>query len=517
MIKEKKIKKQKPLSEITDEDKLFELPTGWKWTQLGQISEIAPRNNLEDHLEVGFVPMPMITTCYKGDHDQEVRVWSEVKKGYTHFANGDIGLAKITPCFENSKAAVFKELKNGFGAGTTELHISRPISESVNPLFILLYLKAPMFLEKGKLRMTGSAGQKRIPNDFFSGNPLPLAPLAEQHRIVAKVDELMALCDQLEQQTETSLDAHNLLVDTLLSTLTDAQDANELSDNWARLADHFDTLITTDYAVEQLKQTILQLAVQGKLVPQDPNDEPASELLKRIAAEKEQLIKDKKIKKRKPLPEIANEERVFELPKGWVWCRLDEPSLHSEAGWSPKCHGTARVVDKWGVLKVSAVSWGKFNPEENKELPDHLEPKPEYEIRENDFLISRANTAELVARSVVVPAGTAHKLMMSDKIIRFVFSKEVNPAYLCLVNNSQSSRDYYAEVAGGTSSSMKNVSRVQIQMLVVALPPFAEQGRIMAKVDELIALCDLLKARLTAAHNTQLYLNDAVVENALEV
>nr|WP_317623688.1 hypothetical protein [Photobacterium leiognathi] len=113
----------------------------------------------------------------------------------------------------------------------------------------------------------------------------------EQHRIVAKVDELMALCDQLEQQTEASIEAHQLLVSTLLNTLTNSADADELMENWAYINDHFDTLFTTEESIEQLKQTILQLAVMGKLVPQDPNDEPASVLLERISEEKAQLIK----------------------------------------------------------------------------------------------------------------------------------------------------------------------------------------------------------------------------------
>jgi len=198
LIKDKKIKKQKPLPEITDEEKPFELPDSWVWSQVGEACSIGPRNNLNDELDVSFVPMPLISTSYDGRHGQEVRKWGEIKKGYTHFANGDIALAKITPCFENSKAAVFADLKNGFGAGTTELHVARPINDMVNRLFILLYLKSPMFLEVGKTKMTGSAGQKRIPNDFFSGNPLPLPPLEEQQRIVAKVDELMTLCDQLK-------------------------------------------------------------------------------------------------------------------------------------------------------------------------------------------------------------------------------------------------------------------------------------------------------------------------------
>ena len=145
--------------------------------------------------------------------------------------------------------------------------------------------------------MTGTAGQKRLAKDFFSFYPLPIPPFAEQHRIVAKVDELMALCDQLEQCSESQLAAHQTLVETLLATLTDSCDADELAQNWARLSTHFDTLFTTEASIDALKQTILQLAVMGKLVPQDPSDEPASALLERIAAEKALLVKEKKIKR----------------------------------------------------------------------------------------------------------------------------------------------------------------------------------------------------------------------------
>ena len=123
-----------------------------------------------------------------------------LKRGYTHFADGDIGLAKITPCFENSKAVVFSNLLNGIGAGTTELHIARPYGETLCPRYILLYLKTPKNLLAGKAKMTGTAGQKRLPKHFFSENPLPLPPLNEQHRIVSKVDELMALCNALKSK-----------------------------------------------------------------------------------------------------------------------------------------------------------------------------------------------------------------------------------------------------------------------------------------------------------------------------
>lgn len=138
---------------------------------------------------------------------------------------------------------------------------------------------------------------------------IPLAPEKHQIKLVSKIEELMSLCDQLEHQSLTSLKAHSQLIETLLATLTNSQNAEELAENWARISQHFDTLFTTETSIDALKQTILQLAVMGKLVPQDPNDEPASELLKRIEQEKAQLVKEGKIKKQKPLPPISDDEK----------------------------------------------------------------------------------------------------------------------------------------------------------------------------------------------------------------
>lgn len=216
LIKDKKIKKQKPLPAITEDEKPFELPSGWEWTRLGIVTETGPRNKLDDDVQVSFVPMPLITTNHDGSHGQEIRKWSEIKKGYTHFSNGDIALAKITPCFENSKAAVFSGLKNGYGAGTTELHVARPFGETLNRLFVLLYLKAPQFLQVGKTKMTGSAGQKRVPTNFFAGNPMPFPPLEQQHRIVKKVNELMTLCDQLKNRINDAQTSQLNLADAVV-------------------------------------------------------------------------------------------------------------------------------------------------------------------------------------------------------------------------------------------------------------------------------------------------------------
>lgn len=159
--------------------------------------------------------MTLIASEYGTPHQHEQRFWRDIKKGYTHFAEGDVGLAKITPCFENGKSTVFRNLVSGIGTGTTELHILRPILVSAD--YVLLVLKSPYFIETGIGRMTGTAGQKRVPKEYFAHSPFPLPPVAEQHRIVAKVDELMAFCDRLEAVENHAVELRARLLNALLS------------------------------------------------------------------------------------------------------------------------------------------------------------------------------------------------------------------------------------------------------------------------------------------------------------
>ena len=206
---------------------------------------------------------------------------------------------------------------------------------------------------------------------------------------------------------------------------------------------------------------------------------------------------------------------LLEADADWRQTQLRELVTSSGAGWSPSCETRPRTGDEWGVLKVSAVSWSQFRPEENKALPAHLEPRPELEVRPGDFLISRANTAELVARSVVVE-DTPPRLILSDKIVRLRLSGACDPRFIQLVNSAPKSRSYYARVAGGTSSSMKNVSREQILALPVLLPSLAEQHRIVAKVDELMALCDRLETRQSDAQAAHARLVDELLGSLLQ-
>lgn len=196
LIEAGKLKKEKPLPPISEEEKPYDLPNGWEWCRLGEVCLINPRNQLPDDREVSFIPMALISNSYFGGHHQEIRVWGKVKSGFTHFAENDIVLAKITPCFQNGKSCIVKNLKNGFGAGTTELHVLRCLQ--ISPKYLLNFLKNPEFLRDGEKNMTGTAGQQRVPTNYIKNILFPLPPLAEQQRIVAKVDELMTLCEQLK-------------------------------------------------------------------------------------------------------------------------------------------------------------------------------------------------------------------------------------------------------------------------------------------------------------------------------
>lgn len=217
LIAEGKLKKEKPLSVIGDDEKPYELPKRWEWTTLSGAAVINPRNNAPDHINASFVPMTLIGSAYNEKHQDEKRSWRDIKQGFTHFAENDIGVAKITPCFENSKACVFENLENGLGAGTTELHVVRPITNTLNPRYVLAYLKTPRFLEEGESKMTGTAGQKRLPKDFVEMHPFPLPPLSEQHRIVSKIDELMTLCDQLKTCIQQANQQQQVIADVLVA------------------------------------------------------------------------------------------------------------------------------------------------------------------------------------------------------------------------------------------------------------------------------------------------------------
>lgn len=180
------------------ENEPFEIPENWAWCKLGNIAEINPKNKLDDDLEVSFIPMNLIEAGYSNRHGQESKSWKDVKKRFTHFAENDVALAKISPCFENKKSAIMRNLKNGYGAGTTELFIFRPLDVMVVN-YLLWIFKSDNFIQAGTGNFSGVVGQQRLSREVVENYPIPLPPLNEQFRIIAKIEELFSTLDQMER------------------------------------------------------------------------------------------------------------------------------------------------------------------------------------------------------------------------------------------------------------------------------------------------------------------------------
>lgn len=520
LIKDGKLKKQKPLAPVSEDEKPFELPDGWEWSRLADVSLLVTDgvHHTPTYLDSGvpFISVKDIDgkeisfdNCKYISEEQHLEINKRCNPEYGDLLICRIGtLGRVTPVSKNIPFSLFVSV--GL--------IKTPKTASITQYFHSLLNSPVLYRQYDEIKAGGSHTNKLNLGDIPKLK-LPLPPLAEQQRIIAKVDELMALCDQLEQQSEHQLTAHQQLTDTLLATLTDSADAQELNDNWQRLANHFDLLFSGPmgaWAIDRLKDTILQLAVMGKLVPQNPDDEPASKLLERIEEEKAQLVKEGKIKKPKKLPPVRDEEKPFELPEGWEWENLGSLVVNMDSGWSPACPATPAPDERtWGVLKTTAVQRMKYLEEENKQLPSEKEPRPEYEVNAGDILITRAGPKNRVGISCLVKISRP-KLMISDKIIRFHLASPASCGeFITLCLNAGATADYLERSKSGMAESQMNISQGKLLVAPIALPPLAEQQRIVAKVDELFALCDQLKDHLQQASETEQHLTNAIVEQAL--
>ncbi len=500
LIREKILKKPRVIQPVA-EFECPKLPTNWVLTSLNEITQIAPRNSANDSTMATFLPMSAIPQRYGGALTGQSRSWSDIKKGFTHLANSDIALAKITPCFQNGKSAVIDDLENEIGAGTTELHVARPFAPVVNPHYVWIFLKSPRFLLEGVPHMTGSAGQKRVPIGYFALKPFPLPPLAEQKRIVAKVDALMALCDRLESEQRERETRHAALARASLARFGDAPTPANLQFLFHK---------SYDIAPADLRKSILTLAVQGKLVPQDPEDEPAETLLDRIKTEQNKMLNKNYPNQNEASTQLRKRcsrtlpNGLDTLVDGWVWTTLIQSTL-----LVVDCHNKTAPYTERGIrlLRTTNIRDGQLNLSAPKFVSEATYEKWSSRCRPEpgDILITREAPMGEVC---IIPEGMQVCMGQRMMLIRVV-PGTIDQKFLLYSLMDPSLMERVQDKPVG--ATVKHLRVGGVETLLIPLPPLSEQRRIVAKVDELMALVDALETQLAAARSTAGNLLEALV------
>ncbi len=439
LVKESKIRKTKANSNI-DIDIPVKLPDKWALCQIGDFAIIQGGKRLPKgttfsktvtpHIYIRVTNMKNGTLIKDNLKYIDSEIYNAIEKYiiekediYVTIA-GTIGEVGEVPDFfdkmnltENAAKIVFRGLDKTY------------LILALNSNFV-----QEQFTEKTNQQAQPKLALKRIANTL-----IPLPPLAEQKRIVKKVDRLMELCDKLETQQQQQKAKILQLGTVATSRLTAAKTPEAFKQHWQNISNNFDLIYSTPENIKQLRQTILQLAVMGKLVPQNPDDEPASVLLAKIKAEKEKLIKEGKIKKSKKLNAIAPDEIPYDLPKGWQWVKLGELITYGiRNGYSPKA---VDYITSTKTLMLSATTSGVFDGQYFKYIDETIEPNSHLWLESGDLLIQRANSLDYVGVAAIY-TGKNKEFIYPDLMMKVKLSSLLNTEYIHRLINSRGSQIY---------------------------------------------------------------------------
>ena len=498
LITDKKIRSPKLLPPIESNSIPFQIPENWQWVRLGNVGQIrgggTPKTNYPDYFVEKGIPWLTPADLYKLKEKFITRGKRDIS---------EIGLKKSSAQLMPAGTVIFSSRAPiGYVAiALNELTTNQgfksciPFVMEMNE-YIYYFLK---FAGKEIDRNASGTTFKEVSGKIVSHILLPLPPLKEQKRIVAKVDQLMSLCDQLEARQQKKHEQRILLNNAALDKLLTAPTPEEFAQHWQRICDNFDLLYDAPETVGQLRQAILQLAVQGKLVEQDPGDEPAAVLLEKIHVEKERLVKEKKIKKIKIFPPVEEKKIPFTIPKEWMFVRF---------------------------YNVATIATNLVKPMHYLDLPhiapDNIEKQtgklyPYRTIRED-----KVNSGKHLFHSGQILYSKIRPNLAKATIINFegLCSADMYPI------NSHIYSKYLLKyllsptfikmaVKKDTRVAIPKINQAELNKILIPVPPLEEQKRIVAKVDQLMALCDELEAGLVQAQTDGGKLMEAVVHHVL--
>ncbi|MBY7125750.1 restriction endonuclease subunit S [Bacillus sp. 16GRE42] len=511
LIKEKRIRKGNEFPKITEEEKPYILPKGWKWVRLGELGNIFNGNSINAKIK-------------------EAR-YSKVTQGYGFIATKDIDSQTREIKYENGVKIPFHEEKfkvahegsvlicaEGGSAGKKIGILDRDVCfgnklfaiqtyAEMNSEYIYFLYQSPLFYRSFCSRMTGIIGGISIGK--FKEIPVPVPPVLEQKHIVEKIYQLMSFCRKLKEQLEKKQRREDRLNISAFLLLEQSETEKELKENFQFVLSHLHSLCTDTKHVQKLRNAILSLAVKGKLVPQDDNDEPASIFLEKVKQEKEELIKQKKIKKEKPFPQITDEEKPFNLPNRWEWGRLGEIcNVITDGDHQPP----PQTTDGINFLVISNVSKGTLSFENTRFVPkeyyDRLSElrKP----KKGDILFT-------VTGSYGIPiiVDTDREFCFQRHIALLKPSLNIMMKYLYWVLTSDLVKKQCDE--GATGTAQKTVSLTTLRNLKFPIPPLNEQKRIVEKLNQLMSLCNELEKNIEQSKQESERLMKAVLQEAFTV
>lgn len=451
LIQEGKIKKEKPLPEIAEDEVPFEIPEGWKWVRLSRIASVLngdrgknyPAKSTLSHEGIPFISA--LNLDGKGVIDDD-NLLCMSEQQYDRLGNGKLIKGDIVVCIRGSlgKHGRYPYERGAIASSLVILRLF--LNHQVAAEFLMMYLDTPLFFSEIQKYNNGTA-QPNLAANCLEQFLFPLPPLAEQKRIVAQIEELLPYLDRYEKA-------------------------------WNRL-EEFNRRFPAD-----MQKSILQMAIQGKLVEQRPEEGTGEELYRQIQAEKQALIKAGRIKKEKPLPEIAEDEVPFEIPEGWCWVRWGDLSQSIQYGYNAPAQENGRIK----MVRISDIQNGKVLWDTVPYCEISEDEIPTYLLGINDILFAR--TGGTVGKSYLVKE-VPEDAIYAGYLIRTRYSALLCPEYLKYFMESQL---YWEQLRNGTiATAQPNCNGKTLSRMILPLPPIAEQKRIVARLEEILPLCERLK------------------------
>jgi type I restriction enzyme S subunit len=505
LIAEGKIKKKEPLPPIKAEKIPYEVPKGWVWTRLGTIAEYIQRGRGPIYSEIRQIPIV----------SQKCIQWSGFNKHVVKFIEpssinkyqcerfirvGDL-LWNSTGTGTIGRINIYQGELGEFDTVVADSHVTIVRLIGVYIQFVLNFLKSPSVQDDLEENASGTTNQIELNTTMVKNQLIPIPPLNEQKSIVAKIDQLMALCDKLEAERndrdQKRLTIHKAAMNKLLS----APDKKKFNTSWGFITNNFGELYSVPQNVEELKKAILQLAVMGKLVPQDPNDQPASELLKEIEAEKKRLIKEENLKTGANSI-IDSKEEYLGKPIGWEYCRLGNLAKFIDyRGRTPQ-----KVASGISLITAKNVRYGFINRE-----PYEYITEEDYDLwmtrgfpKKNDLLF----TTEAPLGNIAI-VDIEEKFALAQRVICFQLHNPGLAPFLRVLIMSASFQEQLLEQATGMTAT--GIKASKLKEVPVPIPPLAEQKRIVAKIDQLMQLCNTLEHQINNSTNKQTAIFNAVL------